>query len=151
MFEGDTCPNMFKGDLAQTCPSKYVIAILVTVHCFKQHFAWIIAINSYYRLPNDVMSRQGLIEKSKRYVPKHPQGGGTWLNLFEGGTCPTMFKGMVLPKHALVYMSSLFLVTLHNFKPHFAWVIAINSNSRLPNDVMSKQSFINRWGVRHRY
>ena len=42
-------------------------------------------------------------------------------------------------------MSSLFLETLHSLKPHPSWVIATNSNSRLPIDVMSRQGIIDRW------
>ena len=38
------------------------------------------------------------------------------------------------------------LVTIHSLKPHPAWVIAINNNSRLPNDVMYRQGLSDRWG-----
>ena len=82
---------------------------LVTIHSFQPHYACVIAINSNSRLPTDVMSRQGLIDRGVE------------------GTCPNMFKGGFLPKHALGSMSSLLLVTVHSLKLHPACVIAINS------------------------
>ena len=54
--------------------------------------------------------------------------------------------GGYLLKHVSVSMSSLFLETVHSFKLHSALVIAINSNSTLPNYLMSRQSLIDRWG-----
>ena len=75
------------------------LLFLVTLHSYKLHPAWVIAINNNSRLPNDVMSRQGLIDRWEGgYVPEHVQGG-------------------VLAKHALGYMSSLFLETVHSLKP----------------------------------
>ena len=101
---------------------------LVTVHSFKQHTAWVIAINSNSSLPNDVMLRQGLIDK--------------WW----GVRVRTCLRGY-LPKNARVSKSSLVLVTVHSFKPHYAWVIVINSNNRLLNYVVSRQGVIDSWGV----
>ena len=73
---------------------------IVIVHSFKPHLAWVIAINSNSTLPNDVMSRQGLID----------MWGGTFLNMFEGGTSP------------------LLIVRVRTLRPENGWVIAIFSN-----------------------
>ena len=72
---------------------------LVTVHCLMPHPAWVIAINSSSRLPNDVLSRQGLIDRWRGYVPKHARG-----------------------------TSPLFIVRVRTLMPDNGWLIAIYSN-----------------------
>ena len=102
--KGGTCSNLpdrGEGFVAehvrrfssQTCPRVYVIAI-----------------NSNSRKPNDVLFRQGLIDRwEEKYV----------LELVSGGdSCPYMFNMGVLLEHALGYVSLLFVVTLHSFNLH---------------------------------
>ena len=50
----------------------------------KHALRYVIAINNNTRLPNDVMSRQGLIGICGEYVPEHVLAGGTCPNIFEG-------------------------------------------------------------------
>ena len=52
-----------------------------------------------------------------------------------------MLGGRYLPKHERIIMLSLFLVTVHDLKLHYALVISIN-NKQLPNDVISRQGLI---------
>ena len=85
---------------------------------------------------------------AKGYVPKHVRWGRvrarTCLKRGKGLRARTCLRGG-LPKYDQKYMSSLFLETVHSLKLHLAWVIAIDSNSRCPNDVMSRQSLIDSW------
>ena len=60
------------------------LLFLVTVHSIKQHPARVIAINSNSSLPNDVMSRQGLIDKCR--------GRGTCTNIFGGSYVTTIYS-----------------------------------------------------------
>ena len=72
---------------------------------------------------------------------------GTCPNMFEKGvTCQNMFKGGLLPKHAIGYMSLLFIVKLHRFKPHPAWIIAIYSNIMIDRYPVS-DVIVEGWGT----
>ena len=89
---------------------------LGTVHSLKAHPAWVIAINSNSTLPNDVMSRQSLIDR----------WGGTRPNMFEGGT------------------SQLFIVSVRTLWPDNGWVIAIYSKV-FPNESSRPRSSVSKW------
>ena len=130
--------------------SLFIVSLrgLVKVHSFKPHSASVISIYSNSTLPNDVMSRQGLVDRS----------GGTCLSMSSlfivtvhsfkpnpasviainsnsrlpndvmsrqglidkcGGTCSDLFKGRGgLAQTCLGYMLLLFIVTVHCFKQH---------------------------------